>query len=189
MSILVPFLALLLVVAIAAYHRFSLAVFTAAAATSLVAVGLAGANITATVIAAALLAVIALPLLITPIRQSLITKPLLGFYTKILPPLSDTEKTALEAGTVGFEGELFSGMPKWDILLSQPKPVLTAEEQAFMDGPVEEVCKMTNDWETTHVRADLAPEVWDFIKKNKFFGMIIPKEYGGLGFSAFAPPA
>ena len=186
MSILVPFLALLLVVAIAAYHRFSLAVFTAAAATSLVAVGLAGANITATVIAAALLAVIALPLLITPIRQSLITKPLLGFYTKILPPLSDTEKTALEAGTVGFEGELFSGMPKWDILLSQPKPVLTAEEQAFMDGPVEEVCKMTNDWETTHVRADLAPEVWDFIKKNKFFGMIIPKEYGGLGFSAFA---
>ena len=88
----------------------------------------------------------------------MITTPLLGFYTKILPPLSDTEKTALEAGTVGFEGELFSGMPKWDMLLSQPKPVLTAEEQAFLDGPVEEVCRMTNDWDITHVRADLPPE-------------------------------
>jgi acyl-CoA dehydrogenase len=133
-----------------------------------------------------LLALVTLPLLITPFRQKFITAPLLEFYTKILPPLSDTEKVALEAGTVGFEGELFSGKPRWDVLLSQPKPVLTAEEQAFIDGPVEEVCKMTNDWETTHVRADLAPEIWDFLKKNKFFGMIIAKEYGGLGFSAYA---
>ncbi len=78
-----------------------------------------------------------LPLLITPIRQRFITLPLLGFYSKILPPLSDTEKVALEAGTVGFEGELFSGNPDWQMLLSQPKPSLTAEEQAFIDGPVE----------------------------------------------------
>jgi acyl-CoA dehydrogenase len=181
-----PFLVLLLVVAVAAYHRWSLAVFTAVAGAGLVLVGLTGVAQVATIVAGSLLAVVALPLLITPIRQNLITAPLLKFYTKILPPLSETEKTALEAGTVGFEGELFSGAPKWADLLAQPKPTLTAEEQAFLDGPVEEVCKMTNDWETTHVHADLEPQVWDYLKKNKFFGMIIPKEYGGLGFSALA---
>jgi len=186
MSIALPFIVLLLIVGIAAYHRFSLVIFTALAATALVAVGLFGGNFIATVICGVLLALVTLPLLLTPFRQQFITKPLLGFYTKILPPLSDTEKVALEAGTVGFEGELFSGNPKWDILLKQPKPVLTAEEQAFIDGPVEEVCKMCNDWETTHVRNDLSPEIWEFLKKNKFFGMIIPKEYGGLGYSAFA---
>ena len=186
MSILVPFLVLLVVAGIAAYHRWSLAVFAAIAASTLVVCGLAGASFAATVTAGALLALFVLPLLITPIRQALITRHALRFYTKILPPLSDTEKVALEAGTVGFEGELFSGRPVWKTLLDQPKPELTAEERAFLDGPVEEVCRMTNDWETTHVRADLAPEVWDYVKRNKFFGMIIPKQYGGLGFSAFA---
>ena len=186
MSIALPFIVLLLIVGIAAYHRFSLAIFTAVAATALVAVGIFGGNFTATVICGVLLALFTLPLLLTPFRQQFITKPLLGFYTKILPPLSDTEKVALEAGTVGFEGELFSGNPKWDVLLKQPKPVLTAEEQAFIDGPVEQVCMMCNDWETTHIRNDLSPEIWEFLKKNKFFGMIIPKEFGGLGFSAFA---
>ncbi|KFN50949.1 acyl-CoA dehydrogenase [Arenimonas composti] len=186
MSLLAPFLVLLLAVLVTAYHRLSLAVFTAIAATGLVAAGLAGANLTATIVAGVLLAVIALPLLITPLRQALITKQALRFYTKILPPLSATEKTALEAGTVGFEGELFSGMPKWETLLAQPKPQLTTEEQAFLDGPVEQACRMTNEWEITHVRADLPPELWDFLKKNRFFGMIIPKQYGGLGFSALA---
>ncbi len=186
MSMLAPFLALFLATLLVAYHRLSLVVFTALSATLLVAVGLAGANLTATLVAGALLALFTLPLLITPLRQSAITAPLLKFYTKILPPLSDTEKTALEAGTVGFEGELFSGMPKWADLLAQPKPELTAEEQAFLDGPVEQACRMTNDWDITHVRNDLPPELWDYLKKQKFFGMIIPKEYGGLGFSALA---
>jgi acyl-CoA dehydrogenase len=104
----------------------------------------------------------------------------------MLPQLSDTERTALEAGTVGFEGELFSGRPDWKQAAGQPKPELTAEEQAFLDGPVEELCRMTDDWEITHVHADLPPELWDFLKKQRFFGMIIPKEYGGLGFSALA---
>jgi len=186
MSSLAPFFAVLVVGAIAAYHRFSLALFAALAATALVAAALAGASMTGTIVCAVLVAFIVLPLLVTPIRQRFITAPLLTFYSKILPPLSDTERVALEAGTVGFEGELFSGKPRWEQLLSQPRPVLTAEEQDFIDGPCEEVCKMTSDWETTHVRADLAPEVWDFLKRNKFFGMIIAKEYGGLGFSAFA---
>ena len=186
MSSLLPFLALIVVAGIAAYHRFRLAVFVALAASVLVALALAGANLTATVVAGVLLALVTLPLLITPLRQRAITAPLLRFYSRILPPLSPTEKIALEAGTVGFEGELFSGKPDWSILLSQPKPELTAEEQAFLDGPCEEVCRMTNDWEVTHVRADLPPEVWEYLKRNKFFGMIIGKEYGGLGFSAYA---
>lgn len=186
MSIAIPFLAFLLIGAIAAYHRLRLPVWAALTATALVACWLLGANPTATIVAAVLVALIALPLLIPAIRLPLITKPLLGFYTKILPPLSETERTALEAGTVGFEGELFSGKPDWQQLLSQPKPVLTAEEQAFLDGPTEELCKMTNDWQITHVDADLSPQLWDYIKKNKFFGLNIPKEYGGLGFTALA---
>ena len=186
MNVSIPFLALVLVTAIAAYHRWSLAVFAAIAGSALLACGLLGADKLATLIAVALLALVVLPLLITPIRQRWITAPLLSFYTKILPPLSDTERVALETGTVGFEGELFSGRPNWKILLDQPRPELTDDEQGFLDGPVEEVCKMTNDWETSHVRADLAPEVWEFLKKHKFFGMVIAKEYGGLGFSAYA---
>jgi len=184
MSIAAPFLVLLLVGAFAAYHRMRLATWTALTAVALVAAWLLGAHPVATIVAAVITALIAVPLLVPAIRLPAITAPLLGFYTKILPPLSETERVALEAGTVGFEGELFSGKPDWQVLLDQPAPTLTAEEQAFIDGPVEELCRMTNDWDITHVRADLPPEMWEFIKKNKFFGMIVPKEYGGLGFSA-----
>ncbi|MBA3487200.1 MAG: acyl-CoA dehydrogenase [Lysobacter sp.] len=186
MSIAIPFLALLLVGAIAAYHRIGLSMWTALSATVLVGVWLLGASAGATLIAGVLLALVAVPLLLPQIRLPMITAPLLKFYTKILPTLSETEQVALEAGTVGFEGELFSGKPNWRVLLDQPRPQLSAEEQAFVDGPVEQLCRMTDDWDITHVRADLSPEMWDFIKTNKFFGMIVPKEYGGLGFSALA---
>lgn len=186
MSIALPFLAFLLVGAFAAYHRLRLAYWAAITATLLVACWLLGANPVAVAIAAVLVALIAVPLLIPGIRKPLITAPLLKFYRKILPPLSQTERIALEAGSVGFEGELFSGDPDWDQLLSQPAPQLTVDEQAFLDGPVEELCRRINDWEITHVHADLPPDLWDFIKQNRFFGMIIPKEYGGLGFSALA---
>ncbi|MBF6022549.1 acyl-CoA dehydrogenase [Lysobacter niastensis] len=186
MSIAIPFIAFLLVGAISAYHRLRLPVWAALTATALVACWLLGASGAATVVAAVVTALIAVPLLLPQFRLPFITKPLLGFYTKILPPLSETERVALEAGTVGFEGELFSGKPDWNVLLSQPRPSLTADEQAFLDGPVEDLCRMVNDWDITHVRADLPPEVWEYIKKNKFFGMIVPKEYGGLGFTALA---
>ncbi|WAC63129.1 acyl-CoA dehydrogenase [Pseudoxanthomonas sp. SL93] len=186
MSIAIPFLAFLLVGAFAAYHRLRLAYWAAITASVLVACWLLGANPTATIIAALLVAAIAVPLLIPAIRKPLITAPMLKFFRKVLPPLSQTERIALETGSVGFEGELFTGDPDWNTLLNYPKPQLTAEEQAFLDGPVEELCKMVNDWEITHVHADLPPELWDYIKKNKFFGMIIPKQYGGLGFSALA---
>jgi hypothetical protein len=184
MSVAVPFLAFLLAGAFAAYHRLRLAVWAALTASLLVACWLFGASATATLVAALLTALIAVPLLVPGLRKTWITAPLLTFYTRLLPPLSDTERTALEAGTVGFEGELFSGKPDWDKLLSLPKPKLTAEEQAFLDGPCEDLCRMVDDWDITHVRADLPPEMWDFIKRNKFFGLNIPKEYGGLGFSA-----
>ena len=184
MSVIVPLLVFLAAGAFAAYHRLRLAVWAALTATLLVGCWLLGAHLVATIAMAALVALIALPLLIPQIRKPLITTPLLGFYTKLLPPLSDTERTALEAGTVGFEGELFSGKPDWNQLLDLPKPVLTAEEQAFLDGPCETLCQMTDDWDITHVRADLSPELWDYIKRNKFFGLNIPIEYGGLGFSA-----
>ena len=186
MSIVVPFLVLLLAGAFAAYHRMRLATWTAITAAGLAACWLLGANRSATLVAIAITALVAVPLLLPFIRKPLLTGPLLKFYRKILPPLSQTERIALEAGSVGFEGELFSGAPEWDVLMSQPKPELTAEEQAFLDGPVEELCRMTDDWDITHVRADLPPELWQFMKDQRFFGMIIPKEYGGLGFSALA---
>ncbi|MEJ5209659.1 acyl-CoA dehydrogenase [Denitratimonas sp. CY0512] len=186
MSILLPFLALLLAGMVAAYFRVSLKSWVALSVAGLVLALVFKASVVASVIAALLLALVAVPLLHTGLRRSRITAPLLKIYTKMLPTLSETEQTALDAGTVGFEGELFSGMPDWKQLLAQPKPELTAEEQAFLDGPVEEVCKMTNDWDITHVRADLPPEIWEYLGKQKFFGMIIPKEYGGLGFSATA---
>jgi len=120
------------------------------------------------------------------LRRPLIMKPLLGLFRHKLPPLSRTEQEALEAGTVGWDGELFSGRPRWRSLLAQPAPVLTAEEQAFLDGPVEELCGMLDDWRIMDQYKDLPPEVWAFLKDRGFLGMIIPKRYGGLGFTALA---
>jgi len=119
-------------------------------------------------------------------RREKLTKPLLAIYRKMLPTMSDTEREALEAGNVGWDGELFSGMPQWDRLMSYPAPKLSDEEQAFLDGPCEELCEMLDDWEVCHELMDLPKEVWDFIIEKRFFAMIIPKQYGGLEFSAYA---
>ncbi|GAB3728922.1 acyl-CoA dehydrogenase [Luteimonas pelagia] len=186
MDVATPFIAFLVLAGIAAYHRWRLATWAAATATGLVACWLLGADPAATAIALVLLGLVSIPLLVPSVRKPAITAPLLRFYTRILPPLSATERTALESGTVGFEGELFSGRPDWSVLLGQAKPQLTDEEQAFLDGPVEQLCRMIDEWQITHVHADLPPELWDYIKRERFFGMIIPKEYGGLGFSALA---
>jgi len=123
---------------------------------------------------------------VRPLRRSLISRRFLRVYKRMLPPMSTTEREALEAGTVWWDGELFSGGPDWNKLLSAKVPKLTAEEQAFIDGPCEELCRMLDDWDITHRRADLPPEVLDFIKKKGFWAMIIPKKYGGLEFSAYA---
>ena len=119
-------------------------------------------------------------------RREKITRPALEVYRTMLPSMSDTEKEALEAGNTWWDGELFSGMPDWDKLMSFPAPALSDEEQAFLDGPCEELCGMLDDWDISHERGDMPPEVWQYIKDHKFFAMIIPKQYGGLEFSAYA---
>ena len=121
-----------------------------------------------------------------PLRKALITRRFMKAYIKLLPPMSQTEREALEAGTVWWDGELFTGAPKWSKLLAARPPQLSEEEQAFLDGPCEELCHMLDDWDITHKRADLPREVWDFLKSKGFFAMIIPKKYGGLEFSAYA---
>ncbi|MEW8331862.1 MAG: acyl-CoA dehydrogenase [Candidatus Thiodiazotropha sp.] len=120
------------------------------------------------------------------LRRRWITRPLLTAFQRVMPSMSSTEKEALNAGNVWWDGELFSGQPDWNRLLRQPQCQLTAREQAFLDGPVERLCEMLDDWHITHERQDLPPEVWQFIKQSGFFGLIIPESYGGLGFSAFA---
>jgi acyl-CoA dehydrogenase len=123
---------------------------------------------------------------IRPLRRALISNRFLLVFRRMLPPMSTTEREALEAGTVWWDGELFTGGPDWSKLLSAKAPALSAEEQAFIDGPCEELCRMIDDFDITHRRADLPPEVWDFIKKKGFWAMIIPRKYGGLEFSAYA---
>ena len=113
-------------------------------------------------------------------RIRFITRPFLRTYRRMLPSMSQTEKDALEAGTVWWDGELFTGDPDWEKLMSATPPRLTAEEQAFIDGPCEELCRMVDDWDITHRRADLPPHLWDYLKSKGFFAMIIPKKYGGL---------
>ena len=132
--------------------------------------------------------VMVLPNLIE-VRREKFTKPMLDMYRKMLPSMSDTEREALEAGNVWWDGELFSGMPNWDRLMSYPAPKLSDEEQAFLDGPCEELCQMLNDWVICHELNDMPKDVWDFIIEKRFFAMIIPKQYGGLEFSAYANAA
>ena len=120
----------------------------------------------------------------TSLRRLLISNPLLGWYRRILPAMSQTEQEAIDAGTVWWDGDLFSGRPDWAKLLALPAPRLSVEEQAFIDNECEQLCAMANDWDSTHVWQDLSPAVWQFIKEKGFLGMIIPKEHGGKGFSA-----
>ena len=133
-----------------------------------------------------LLALIFLPFVITSVRRALFSSRLMLLFRKVMPPMSQTEKEAIDAGTTWWEGDLFRGQPDWQKLHSYPAPQLTAEEQAFLDGPAEEACRMANDFEITHELADLPPELWQFLRDHKFFAMIIRKEYGGLAFSAYA---
>jgi len=172
---------------VCAFYGTSLLSWTVATAVGIFIFAITGAvPVLSLVLAAAVFAVIAVPLNFRPWRQQLISAPFLKQFRRMLPSISATEQVALDAGTVGWEGELFSGKPNWQLLKKQPYLELTVEEKAFVDGPVEELCDMLNQWEITHCDADLNPATWDFIKRNRFLGMIIPKEYGGLGFSAMA---
>ncbi len=125
---------------------------------------------------------------VRPLRRTLVSSWLMRLIAPLLPRMGDTERIALEAGTVWWDGDLFSGDPDWRKLLTFKIRDLSEAERAFLDGPVEELCAMVNEWEVVQ-RGDLSPEVWEFIKRHRFFGMIIPEEYGGLGFSAAAHSA
>lgn len=120
------------------------------------------------------------------IRKRLFSRAVFKIMKKMLPQMSQTEREALEAGNTWWDAELFSGNPDWKVLLDLPAAKLSAEEQAYIDGPVDTLCGMLDDWEITHNRFDLSVEVWDYIKVHKFCGMIIPKQYGGLEFGEYA---
>jgi acyl-CoA dehydrogenase len=129
---------------------------------------------------------LAIALNVVPLRRKLISDAVLNVFRRVTPPMSQTEREAIEAGTVWWDGDLFSGKPDWAKLLALPAPKLTAREQQFLDHDVEELCALVTDWQTTHIHHDLPAHAWQFIKDRGFLGMIIPQEYGGLGFSAYA---
>ena len=170
-----------------AYVNVSAVAWTAAVA-GLVAVGwIAGALPAWLALLLAALVVLVAPALVVPaLRRRLVSEPVLHAFRKVLPPMSQTEREALEAGSVWWDGELFSGRPDWRKLLAVPPATLTPAEQRFLDEDTEQLCALVSEWETTNVYKDLPPHAWQFIKDRGFLGMIIPAEYGGLGFSAYA---
>src|SRR3954463_8055832 len=173
-----------------AYFGSPIAWSTVAAALLLSWLSALGAfGVTTKVVLAVVFLLIAAFLNVPAIRRKVVTDRVLAIYRRILPDMSQTEKEAIDAGTVWWDADLFSGKPDWDKLLAVRAPRLSAEEQAFVDGPVEELCGMCDDWEISHELQDLPPHVWQYIKDHGFLGMIIPKKYGGLGFSALAHSA
>jgi len=174
------------IASVLAYFRPPIALATAVVAVWLgISTNLSGFTLINTTIWIGFIAIF-VPLNIPLLRRLLFSRPIFKLMKRALPPMSRTESEALEAGDTWWDAELFSGQPQWNRLLDCPAAELTAEEQAFLDGPVETLCSMVDDWDITHKRHDLPPEVWSFIKENKFFGFIIPKKYGGLEFSNFA---
>ncbi|HEV2212201.1 MAG TPA: acyl-CoA dehydrogenase family protein, partial [Gammaproteobacteria bacterium] len=167
-----------------AYFAAPLWLWTAAAAIGLIADGWL-THVQPT-LAWVIFIVLAVPLNWRSLRRMLLTDHLLGWFRKVLPPISETERIAIDAGNTWWDADLFTGRPDWKKLLATPAANLSDEEQAFLDGPVEEFCKSLDDWKITHELFDLTPEAWELIRKHRFFGMIIPKQYGGHGFSALA---
>jgi acyl-CoA dehydrogenase len=185
MMLWIGLLLLVLLATVLAYHRVPLWLWTLAGAAVLGAITVAGdIGAVGTALWWGVFAVPALVFNLPPLRRQLITRHVLRAFRRVLPRMSDTEREAIDAGTVWWDAELFSGRPDWQRLLSLPAPRLSEEEQAFLDGPVETLCAMLDDWKITQELQDLPAEAWQYIKDQRFFGMIIPKRYGGLGFSA-----
>ncbi|CAH7148248.1 acyl-CoA dehydrogenase [Vibrio chagasii] len=183
MNILLSLLGMTAILGVCLYHRVSLVRALIALTGTMVALTLFGdVAVTGWLCYLLAVAIFAVP----AIRQTLISQKALSVFKKVLPAMSQTEKEALEAGTVWWEAELFKGKPEWEKLQNIADPKLSEAEQAFLDGPVNTVCEMVNDYQVTHELADLPPEVWQYLKDHKFFAMIIKKKYGGLEFSAYA---
>jgi acyl-CoA dehydrogenase len=170
-----------------AYKRANLKVSTLVIAAFAVLALFTGAA-TGFVVTSAIFAAVLGVLSLSAFRANSITRPIFAIYKKVLPEMSATESTALEAGTVWWDGELFAGKPNWHKLMDHPNPQLRPDEQAFLDNEVETLCSMINEYEIKE-NGDMPVELWDYIKANRFFSMIISKEYGGLEFSAQAQSA
>ncbi len=183
MDILLTMITLMLVLGICLYHRTSSKIGLTALTLTMVALTLVGA---VSVISWLIYAVVAAFATVATLRTKLISGKALRLFKAVLPAMSQTEKEALEAGTVWWEADLFGGKPDWQKLHRVAPPRLSEEEQAFLDGPVNQVCAMVSDYQVTHELADLPAEVWQYLKDHKFFAMIIKKQYGGLEFSAYA---
>lgn len=174
------------VVGLLAYQRASRAVFTIGVGCYLLLLSvLSHTNFIMILICWVIFALVVAALFDKPIQRRLIG-PIFKGVAKLMPTLSPTEQAALDSGTVGWEGELFGGMPNWSHLLAYPKPKLSKAEQAFIEGPVNELCSMIDEWDITHNQLKIPDNLWAFIKSEGFFGLIIPKKYGGKGFSAYA---
>ena len=177
----------ILTIGIAAYFRLPQIVWTALLGVVLFIYSFSDiAGITTIVILWAIYLAVVIPINLEQIRHKYISENLLQFMRSAMPSISQTEQEALDAGSVWWEAELFSGDPDYRKIRELPAPKLSKEEQAFIDGPVEELCAMLDDWKITHEDYDLSPEVWAFLKQHKFFAMIIPRKYGGLEFSDLA---
>ena len=168
-----------------AYRRVDLKISTVAVGAVVVAYSVLGESAFWAVVLWVVFAPLA-ALNVEALRREYLTQPLLDIFRTMVPSLSRTERDALESGSVWWEGELFSGIPDWSKLTQLPAPKLTDDEQAFLDGPTEALCRMLDDWEVTHELLDMPEKVWAYIKQERFFAMIIPAEYGGLGFSPLA---
>ncbi len=171
---------------ILAFNSASLIVWSIAYAFFLTIFSLFAHLALATIILWVFFCICALILNILPLRRLLLTRHLFTRFCRTMPQLSQTEQAILGAGNLGWEAELFTGSPDWEKLISIPKPKLTQEESHFLEGPVAELCSMTNDWEICQLQFSVPEKIWNFLKKEKFFGLIIPKLYGGKGFSAYA---
>ncbi|MDH5896304.1 acyl-CoA dehydrogenase FadE [Vibrio splendidus] len=183
MNILLSLLGMTAVLSVCLYHRVSLVRALIVLTSTMVALTLfGGVAVTGWLCYLLAIAIFAVP----AIRQTIISQKALSLFKKVLPAMSQTEKEALEAGTVWWEAELFKGKPEWKKLQNIADPKLSEAEQEFLDGPVNTVCEMVNDYQVTHELADLPPEVWQYLKDHKFFAMIIKRKYGGLEFSAYA---
>jgi acyl-CoA dehydrogenase len=180
------FLAFIFVVGVLAYHRASFIIWTLSVGLFLVlATRFLGIGV-GMVLAWIFYLAFAIPFNIAKWRRQFISRRILNFYRNVMPTMSRTEREAISAGTVTWEGDLFRGNPNWQKLLSHAPAKLTAEEQVFLDGPVETLCRMIHDWQITHTNMDLSPEIWSYLKEQGFFALIIPKSYGGKQFSAYA---
>ncbi len=183
MSDLFWFAASLIVIGIAAYKQTTL-LNTVIGVGAIVTVGTLAGDIG--LFGWVVFAALAVPLVNRNIRKQYLSSKLLRFYKSVMPEMSDTEQEAIDAGSVWWDGDIFTGKPNWNKLHSFAQPRLTAEEQAFLDGPCDVVCNMVDEWQINHKNADLSPEIWQYLKDSKFFAMIIKKEFGGLEFSAYA---